>query len=190
MESAVAKFAEYGFNRSHSAGYAVLAYQTAYLKTHYPVEFMAATFSSELSDSDRILALLSECRRMGIEVLPPDVLESEEGFTVEGKAIRFGLGAIKGLGRAAAESIVQGRESSGRFRSFFHFCECVEGGVLNRKAFEGLISAGALDRLDGERAQMTAALPAAIYTFGCMFTGTILARAWAEWDRYKGGVGS
>lgn len=158
----VAKFAEYGFNRSHSAGYAVLAYQTAYLKAHHPVEFMAATLSSEMQDSDRILALLSECRRLGIPVLPPDVRASEVAFAVEGQSIRFALAAVKGLGRAAAESIVRSRGEAGGFRSFYHFCESVDGTALTRKAIEALIQAGALDRLGGERAQMMVALPAAV----------------------------
>jgi len=158
----VAKFAEYGFNRSHSAGYALLAYQTAYLKAHHPVEFMAATLTSEMQDSDRILALLNECRRLGIPILPPDVRASRESFAVEGSAIRFALAAVKGLGRSAAESIVRARCGAGGLRSFFHFCECLEGGGLNRKAVEALIQAGALDGLGGERAQMMAALPQAL----------------------------
>jgi DNA polymerase-3 subunit alpha len=155
-------FASYGFNRSHSAGYAVLAYQTAYLKAHYPVEFMAATLSSELSDSDRIMVLLSECRRMGIQVLAPDVGASEEKFSVEDASIRFGLGAIKGLGHAAVDAIVEARGRAGSFRSFFHFCESIEGNALNRKAIEGLIQSGALDSLAGTRAQMAAVLQPAL----------------------------
>ena len=162
------KFASYGFNRSHSAGYAVLAYQTAYLKAHYPVEFMAATLSSELNDSDRLMVLLTECRRMGIEVQLPDVSASEESFGVAGAAIRFGLGAIKGLGHAAAQAIVQARESAGQFRSFYHFCESLEGNALNRKALEGLIAAGALDGLGGHRAQMMAALGPALDRAGAV----------------------
>ncbi|MBD3236220.1 MAG: DNA polymerase III subunit alpha [Candidatus Eisenbacteria bacterium] len=156
------KFASYGFNRSHSAGYAVLAYQTAYLKAHHPVEFMAATLSSELNDSDRLMVLLAECRRMGIPIRPPDVQASRESFGVEGQAIRFALGAIKGLGHAAAQAVLQAREAVGRFRSFYHFCESLEGNVLNRKAMEALIAAGALDGLGGSRAQMMAALSPAL----------------------------
>jgi len=157
----MAYFAGYGFNRSHSAGYAVLAYQTAYLKAHYPVEFMAATLTSELSDSDRLMVLLGECRRLKIRVLPPDINHSLEGFSVEEGTIRFGLGAIKGLGHAAVEAIVQARRLE-LFRSLFHFCESVEGHALNRKAVEGLIQGGALDSLGGTRAQMIAALPLAL----------------------------
>ncbi len=155
-------FAGYGFNRSHSAGYAVLAYQTAYLKAHYPVEFMAATLSSELSDSDRILVLRSECRRMGIEVRLPDVNVSQVGFGVEEDGVRFGLGAIKGLGHAAAGGIVRAREKEGPFRSLFHLCECVECQSLNRKSLEGLVQAGALDSLPGTREQKCAVLAAAL----------------------------
>jgi DNA polymerase-3 subunit alpha len=158
----VMQFAEYGFNRSHSAGYAVLAYQTAYLKVHHPVEFMAATLSSELSDSDRLQVLLAECRRMGIRVLPPDVQASPVGFGVADGAIRFGLAAIKGLGRSAAEAIVAAREREGGFRCFAHLCESVEGGALNRKAIESLIQAGALDTVGGTRAQQMAGLAAAL----------------------------
>jgi DNA polymerase-3 subunit alpha len=158
----MAKFGEYGFNRSHSAGYALLAYQTAYLKTHYPVEFIAATLSSESGDSDRVLALLNECRRLGIRVLPPDVLASGADFTVDEGAIRFALCAVKGLGRSAAETIAETRCRVGVFRSFHHFCESLAGGALNRKAIEGLIQAGALDRLGGQRAQMMAAVAGAL----------------------------
>ena len=158
----MAYFAGYGFNRSHSAGYAVLAYQTAYLKAHYPVEFMAASLSSELNDTDRLVILLGECRRMELEITPPDVNESSEAFGVEGKKIRFGLGAIKGLGHAAVESLVSARSEAGRFRSIFHLCESVEGQALNKKGLEGLVFAGALDRLGGTRAQLSAAVPLAL----------------------------
>ncbi len=158
----MAYFAGYGFNRSHSAGYAVLAYQTAYLKAHFPVEFMTATLSSELNDSDRIMALLGECRRMGLRVRPPDVNASGDGFSVEEGCIRFGLGAIKGLGHAAAEAVVEARARVGGFRSLFHLCEAVECHALNRKALEALIQAGALDSLPGTRAQLLAVLPRAL----------------------------
>jgi len=156
------QFAEYGFNRSHSAGYAVLAYQTAYLKAHYPIEFMAATLSSEMNDSDRVLSLLNECRRLGIDVLPPDVQHSQEAFSVEGRSIRFALAAIKGVGRSAAGAIAQRRESDGPFRSYYHFCEAMDGGGLNRKTLEALVQAGALDGLGGEREAMIAAVGQAL----------------------------
>ncbi|MBP7669338.1 MAG: DNA polymerase III subunit alpha [Candidatus Eisenbacteria bacterium] len=158
----MAHFAEYGFNRSHSAGYAVLAYQTAWLKAHHPVEFMAASLTSETSDTERILVLLGECRRMGIEVLPPDVNASEADFTVWQGRIRFGLAGVKGLGLGAAEGIVRARECAGRFRSLHHFCAQVESAAVNKKAIEALIHAGALDGCGATREQMIAALPAAI----------------------------
>jgi DNA polymerase-3 subunit alpha len=158
----MAYFAGYGFNRSHSAGYAVVAYQTAYLKAHYPVEFMAASLSSELNDSDRLMVLLNECRRMGITVLPPDVNASLAGFSVEGDAIRFGLGAIKGLGQAAAEAIVTARAEEGPFGSIYQLCEGLAGQALNKKAFEGLVHAGALASLEGTREQFIAVLPGAL----------------------------
>ncbi len=158
----MAYFAGYGFNRSHSAGYAVLAYQTAYLKAHHPVEFMAATMTSELSDSDRLVILLGECRRMGIEVLAPDINASVEAFSVEGGRIRFGLGAIKGLGHAAVEAILEARSAEQEFRTLFHLCESVSSQALNKKALEGLVYAGALDSLCGTRSQQAAALPLAL----------------------------
>ncbi len=158
----MAHFAGYGFNRSHSAGYALVAYQTAYLKTYYPVEFMAASLSSELNDTDRLVVLLGECRRMGIPVLPPDVNESQEGFSVEKGAIRFGLGAIKGLGHAAAEALLQAREKEGQLRSIYHLCESVDSQALNKKALEGLVQSGALNSMEGSREQMILALPMAL----------------------------
>ncbi len=155
-------FSGYGFNRSHSAGYAVVAYQTAFLKVHYPVEFMAATMTSELNDSDRIVVLLGECRRLEIPILLPDINRSLEGFSVEDNSIRFGLGAIKGLGHAAVEAIVTARDNVGEFTSIFHLCESFEGNALNKKALEGLVQAGALGQLPGEKEQLLLALPSAL----------------------------
>jgi DNA polymerase III subunit alpha len=155
-------FSGYGFNRSHSAGYAVVAYHTAYLKAHYPVEFMAATISSELNDSDRIVVLLNECKRMKIPVLLPDVNESQEGFSVEDKSVRFGLGGIKGVGHAAVQSIMKAREAEESFRSIYHLCESVEGNALNKKALEGLVQAGALELLPGTKEQLLVAIPGAL----------------------------
>ncbi len=160
------KFAHYGFNRSHSTGYAILAYQTAYLKAHYPVEFMAAAMSSEIHNSDRLMVLLDECRRMRVEVRPPDVMKSEPRFSVEEGAIRFGLVAIKGLGQAVAEAIVEAREREGGFRSIFHFCESVRSHALNRKAMEVLVQSGALDSLGPDRASLFAAIPVALERAG------------------------
>ncbi len=140
----MAHFAGYGFNKSHSAGYALVAYHTAYLKVHHPVEFMAATLTSEMSNSDRVMILLAECRRMGIQVRPPDVNLSAEAFTVHEGAIRFGLGAVKGVGHHAVESICAAR-ASGPYTDLFGFCERIDPGPVNRKCIEALIHSGAMD---------------------------------------------
>ncbi len=145
----MAEFAKYGFNKSHSAAYAMVAYQTAYLKAHYPVEFMAALISSEINNTEKIYLYLKECREMGIEVLPPDVNESHVIFKVDGNSLRFGLAAIKGVGEAAAEAIVAARGDT-PFASLYDFCKRVVGHKVNRKVVEALIKAGAFDAL-GER---------------------------------------
>src|SRR5205814_3216397 len=120
------QFAGYGFNKSHSAAYALLAYHTAYLKTHYAVEFMAALLTSETGNTDSVVKYINECREMGIAVEPPDVNVSEANFTPHGGAIRFGLAAVKNVGRTAIESIVSARKQLGRFASIFEFCEKVD----------------------------------------------------------------
>ncbi|MBU1950153.1 MAG: DNA polymerase III subunit alpha [Candidatus Eisenbacteria bacterium] len=158
----MAHFAGYGFNRSHSAGYALVAYQTAYLKAHYPVEFMAASMTSEMSNSDRLKILLADCRRQGITVRPPDLHKSRSGFHVEGETIWFGLEAVKGVGHGAVEGILHTREREGAFQSLFHLIEHVDPGVLNKKAMESLIQAGGLDALSPNRAQLMAGLPIAM----------------------------
>ncbi|MDZ7393326.1 MAG: DNA polymerase III subunit alpha [candidate division KSB1 bacterium] len=155
-------FAGYGFNKSHAAGYALLAYQTAYLKAHYPAEFMAATLTSEMGDTDRVVKLIGECRRMNIPVLPPDVNESEAAFVVTEKGIRFGLGAVKNAGLGAIEEIVRARHAGGAFTDLFDFCARVDLRVVNKKVLESLIQAGAMDSLGGHRAQLMAALEAAV----------------------------
>ncbi len=158
----MAKFSEYGFNKSHSAAYALVAYQTAYLKTHYPVEFMAALLSSEISKPDNVVKYISECREMGIAVEPPDVQVSGAQFTPHGEAIRFGLAAVKNAGGNAIESIMKARaEVGGRFKSFWDFCEKVDLRVMNKRVIESLIKAGALDSL-GTRGQLTAAIDKAM----------------------------
>jgi DNA polymerase-3 subunit alpha len=129
----MAKFAEYGFNKSHSAAYALIAYQTAYLKAHYPVEFMAALLSSEMGNADKILRYLSECRERDIEVLAPDVNESQQDFAVSGGKIRFGLAAIKNVGLAAIQSILSAREEKGAFLSLADFCFKVDLRKVNRR---------------------------------------------------------
>ncbi len=157
------KFASYGFNKSHSAAYAILAYQTAYLKAHYPAEFMAANLTSEMSDSAKVVMFIDECRQLGIEVLPPDVNYSGARFEVtdEGK-ISFGLEAIKGVGRAAISSIIEARERVGQFKNLFHFVESVDMRAVNKKVLEALIQAGAMDSLEGTRAQKFAAIEEAL----------------------------
>ena len=156
------KFAGYGFNKSHSAAYALLAYQTAYLKTHYPVEFMAALLTSETSKPENVVKYIGECREMGIAVEPPDVQVSGAQFTPHGEAIRFGLAAVKNVGGNAIESIIKARaEADGRFKSFWEFCEKVDLRVMNKRVIESLIKAGALDAL-GKRGPLIAAVDKAM----------------------------
>ena len=156
------KFSGYGFNKSHSAAYALVAYQTAYLKTHYPIEFMAALLTSEISKPDNVVKYIGECREMGIAVEPPDVQVSGAQFTPHGEAIRFGLAAVKNVGGNAIDSILKARaEAGGRFKSFWEFCEKVDLRVMNKRVIESLIKAGALDSL-GTRGQLTAAVDKAM----------------------------
>lgn len=145
-------FAEYGFNKSHSAAYAYVAYQTAYLKTHYPVEFMAATLSADMNDTDKIVKSINECRQMKIQILPPDINLSGREFQVIGNSIRFGLEAVKGVGGAAIESIVQVRDEGGPFNSVSDFIQRVETRKVNKKVLEGLVKAGAFDTMGVTRA--------------------------------------
>jgi DNA polymerase III subunit alpha len=156
------QFAGYGFNKSHSAAYAYLAYVTAYLKAHYAVEFMSALLTSESGSTDKIVKYIGECREMGIRVLPPDVNESDLNFTPAEEAIRFGLGAVKNVGQGAVEAIVAARNDGGRFTSIFDFCERVNLGAINRRVIESLVKAGALDSLNGNRAQLTEAIDRAM----------------------------
>ncbi|MBZ5629849.1 MAG: DNA polymerase III subunit alpha [Acidobacteriia bacterium] len=149
----MAQFAGYGFNKSHSAAYALLAYQTAYLKTHYAVEFMAALLTSVTGSTDDVVKYINECREMGIAVEPPDINVSDANFTPHGQAIRFGLAAIKNVGQNAIESIVAARKKIGRLRSFFDFCENVDLRLLNKRVLESLIKSGAMDSL-GRRMQL------------------------------------
>jgi DNA polymerase-3 subunit alpha len=160
------KFAGYGFNKSHSAAYALLAYQTAYLKTHYPVEFMAALLTSETSKPESVVKYIGECREMGIPVEPPDVQVSGMQFTphvtAHGEAIRFGLAAVKNVGGNAIDSILKARtEVGGRFKSFWEFCEKVDLRVMNSRVIQSLIKAGALDSL-GKRGPLMAAVDKAM----------------------------
>ena len=151
------QFAGYGFNKSHSAAYALLAYQTAYLKTHYPVEFMAALLTSVSGSTDDVVKYINECREMGIAVEPPDINVSDAYFTPHGEAIRFGLAAVKNVGHNAIESIVAARKEDGAFTSFYQFCEKVDLHLLNKRVVESLIKSGAMDPL-GRRAQLMAVI--------------------------------
>ncbi|MEJ2200480.1 MAG: DNA polymerase III subunit alpha, partial [Desulfuromonadaceae bacterium] len=151
------KFAAYGFNKSHSAAYALVAYHTAYLKAHYPVEFMAALLTEDMENTDKVIKNIAEVRSMGIEVLPPDINASDRSFTVHGNAIRFGLGAVKGVGAAALESILEQRQEE-PYASLQDFCERVDLRKVNKKVVEALIKCGAFDSLQGKRAQYLAVL--------------------------------
>ncbi len=157
----IEKFAGYGFNKSHSTAYALVAYMTAYLKAHWPVEFMAALLCSDMAGrnftkKDSLVEHLEDCRRMKIEVVPPDVNHSDPDFAVREEKIYFGLAAIKGCGWAAAEAIRTARSQGGRFASLFDFCERLDPGTVNRTAVESLIKAGAMDSFAARRAQLFA----------------------------------
>jgi DNA polymerase III subunit alpha len=172
------KFAGYGFNKSHSAAYACLAFVTAYLKAHYPLEFMSALLTSQTGNTSQVVKYINECREMGIRVLAPDVNSSEFNFTPSEDGIRFGLGAIKNVGSNAVDSIVKARAEGGRFGSLFEFCERVDLGAVNRRMIESFVKAGAMDSLEGTRAQLMAVVESA------MEAG---ARAWR--DRASGQSG-
>ena len=158
----MAEFAGYGFNKSHSCAYALLAYQTAWLKTHYPVEFVAAMLTSETGSTEKVVKYINEARSMGITVLPPDVNSSDLNFTPIGDSIRFGLAAIKNVGENTVKGILAARESLGRFNTFFQFCESIDSRLLNKRVLESLVRAGALDGLGAHRAQMMAVIDRAL----------------------------
>jgi DNA polymerase-3 subunit alpha len=149
----MAFFAEYGFNKSHSAAYAYLAYQTAYLKAHCPVEFMAATLSADMDNTDKIVKSITECREMGIAILPPDINQSGQEFKVIGNSIRFGLEAVKGVGASTIESIIESRNTDGPFTSVSNFIERIDPRKVNKKVVESLTKAGAFDSLGTTRAK-------------------------------------
>jgi len=157
-------FARYGFNKSHSAAYALVSYQTAYLKTHYPVEFMASLMTSEMGDTDKVIKNLSECRAKDIEVLAPDVNESRADFTPIGDKVRFGLAAVKNVGEKAVEVILESRSKDGPFSSLFDFCRRVDMTAVNRRVIESLIKCGAFDATQVSRARMIGALDDAMKT--------------------------
>ncbi len=158
----MAYFAGYGFNKSHSAAYGIVSYQTAYLKAKYPVEYMAALMSCSMGNTDKLAEYIEECRQLGIEVLPPDVNESDLDFKVDGRRIRFGLGAVKGVGERAVLGVLEARRRLGRFDSLFQFCENVDPRAADRKVLEQLVKCGAFDRLGGHRAQFWEALEPAL----------------------------
>ena len=158
----MADFAGYGFNKAHSASYAINAYQTAYLKTHYAPEFMAAQLTSIMDDKDKVSAYVQECRRMGVDVLPPDVAASDAAFTVEDGKIRFGLVSVKHVSRTAVQALVAERAAHGPFRGIFEMCSRVEPGKANKSTLESLARAGALSCFEGSRAAQAAAADQAL----------------------------
>src|SRR5690349_12519913 len=153
--------ADYSFNKSHAACYALISYRTAYLKANYPAEYMAAVISSVMATKDKVPFFVNRCDEMGIEVLPPDVNSSDHGFVVSGKSIRFGLDAVKNVGHAAVEAIIGARDRCGPFTSIWDFCERVDARALNKRAVECLIKCGALDSTGDTRRGMLEVLGAA-----------------------------
>jgi DNA polymerase-3 subunit alpha len=166
----IERFAGYGFNKSHSTRYAFIAYQTAYLKAHYPVEFMAALLTYEMGDTEKMVEYIAECQSLGVEVMAPDINDSDVDFTPLYKetgqgnkgVIRFGLAAVKGVGEKAVEHMIAARRRVERFKSLFHFCENVDLRAVNKQVIEALIKGGAFDRLGGNRHQMLEALERAM----------------------------
>jgi DNA polymerase-3 subunit alpha len=152
------KFGEYGFNKSHSACYALVAYQTAYLKAHHPAEYMASLITSEMNNTDKVIRYIQELREMGIKVLPPDVNESMSDFTVMPDGIRFGLAAVKGIGESCVEAIISARDKEGRFTSLSHFAESVDSQAINKRALEALVKCGAFDSSGVPRSALLATL--------------------------------
>jgi DNA polymerase-3 subunit alpha len=167
----LANFAEYGFNKSHSAAYAFVSYQTAYLKAHYPVEFMAATLSMDIHDTDKIVKSINECRQMKIDILPPDINLSGSEFRVVGNSIRFGLSAVKGVGAAAIESIIEARDAGGPFASVADFTGRVDARKVNKKVLESLVKAGAYDSMGITRAAAMDSVTTALNGSGSRNTG-------------------
>ncbi|MCP4642817.1 MAG: DNA polymerase III subunit alpha [bacterium] len=158
----IEQFAGYGFNKSHSMAYAFVAYQTAYLKANYPVEFMTALLTSEAGNMDKVAQYVEECRRMGVEVLPPDVNTSCHAFTVDGDRIRFGLGAVKNVGEAPVEAVVAQRNADGPFTDIYDFCSRIDTRVINRRVLESLNRAGAFTSTDWNRRQVEEVLDTAL----------------------------
>lgn len=162
----MAHFADYGFNKSHSAAYAMVAYQTAYLKAHYPNEFMAAMLSSVMGTSDKVGYYIEYCRHQGIQVLPPDINASKASFSVDKEAIRFGMAAVKNVGENAIDSIIKAREKEDKFTSLVDFCTRVDMRVVNKRVIESLIKCGAFDSQGAKRSQLLAVLDKAVEAAG------------------------
>ena len=157
------KFAGYGFNKSHSAAYALLSYQTAWLKAHYPAEFMAAVLSADMDNTDKVVGLIEDCHEQGVKVLPPDINQSIYQFSVpDEKSVLYGLGALKGVGEAALDGIISERESNGVFADLYDFCRRNDTRKVNRRVMEALIKSGAMDSLGPNRASLSASLSNAV----------------------------
>ena len=160
----IAKFAGYGFNKSHSAAYALIAYQTAYLKAHYPIEFMTALMTFDIFNVDKVIKYMGECREMGIDILPPDINESFRDFTISKDKIRFGLAAVKNVGDSAIDMIIEGREKNNGFDSLMDFCQKVDLRKVNKRVVESLIKSGAFDFTGSRRSQLFAVMDRAMET--------------------------
>jgi DNA polymerase III subunit alpha len=196
------KFAGYGFNKSHSAAYALLSYQTAWLKAHYPAAYMAAVLSSDMDKTDKVVTLIDECTGMGLKVLPPDVNASVYAFRVAGPAsIRYGMGAIKGVGASAVEAIIEDREKNGPFKTLPDLCRRIDLQRVNRRVFEALIRSGSLDQIGPNRASLTAELERAMHLgeqnsraisvgqvdlFGLSAAENVAVADWSEAERLAG----
>ncbi len=150
----ILRFGEYGFNKSHSTAYGLIAYQTAYLKAHYPIHYFAAMLTNEINDTDKLIKYITECRESGIEVLPPDINKSGKAFQIVGNKIRFGLSGVKNVGDAAIDNILQIRDQIGEFNSFAHFCSVVDSRKVNKKVMESFAKAGCFDSLGLKRSQV------------------------------------
>ncbi|HIF01825.1 MAG TPA: DNA polymerase III subunit alpha, partial [Nitrospinaceae bacterium] len=156
------KFAGYGFNKSHSTAYALVSYQTAYLKTHYPLQFFGALITADMDNTDKVIRYINDCRDMKIKVTPPEVSESMKDFTIADDRLIFGLGAIKNVGSSSIDSIIQAREKKGQFSSLRDLCENVDLRLVNKRVVESLVKSGACDSLSQNRAAMIEDIPHAI----------------------------
>jgi len=158
----IAKFAGYGFNKSHSAAYSLISYQTAFLKANYPLEYMTSLLSNEMGNTDKLVKYINETKNMGMELLPPDLQKSVFRFATEGGSVRFGLGAVKNVGEGAVESIVGARREGGIFKSLTDFCSRVDTRLVNKKVIESLVKCGAFDPLGLSRARLVAEIEPAM----------------------------